>query len=205
MIPPPSACWPVLAAFWVARSSRCIWWICSSRPRQTPQAVRLLQAVAAVAIRFPGRANVGAFLEQFRERRSSPATMSRLIMDRDAEVDVGQRRRSGSGLRGCVRRSNCGAVPAADRGRARASAAHGNIARSAREAGVSASARWAWATGTTRPPVPAFPTPAPPLPPPRNPAANTMTMASTTISRHRLLISMPISRRRLDDQHDAVF
>ena len=56
-------------------------------PANTPQAVRLLQAVAAVAIRFPDEPNVGALLEQFRETEFA-SDVSRLITDRDAEVDA---------------------------------------------------------------------------------------------------------------------
>ncbi len=56
-------------------------------PSNAPHALRLLQAVVGVAIRFPDEPNVGALLEQFRETEFA-GDVSRLITDRDAEVDA---------------------------------------------------------------------------------------------------------------------
>jgi len=54
----------------------------------TPQVLRLLQAVVDVAIRFPDEPNVGALLEQFRETEFA-TEVSRLITHRDSELDDG--------------------------------------------------------------------------------------------------------------------
>ncbi len=54
----------------------------------TPQVLRLLQAVVDVSIRAPDEPNMGALLEQFRETEFA-SEVSRLVTHRDSEIDEG--------------------------------------------------------------------------------------------------------------------